>query len=266
MTTVQKYKDYLTARLPDEYPISSIPLSLKMTEAHRKVLVFNQSVFLDAADAQLNEMPWISSIAAIKHLKILEIYATDTSTFREFHEKEYFDNVQNKCLSIFNKTDKLLDASTKANCVRIVALQAHFYEIIKTIDVLNNAIRCGIETFEPPMNPPNMLFGFLIATLITALPMVISGQEAVVVGLFLFIVSFLVVCLIYKPKNEKYIIFNKLRESYYSITSNYSSSLSIDTSKLALNLIESIEIFKSLVDELNILTDTYISLYSPARF
>jgi hypothetical protein len=266
MTTGQKYKDYLTSRLPDEYPISSIPLSLKMTEAHRKELIFNQNVFLDVADSQLNEMPWISAIAAIKHLKMQEIYDTNTSTFREFHEKEYFDNVQNKCLNIFKKTDELLDSKTKENCVRIVALQTHFYEIIKTIDVLNDALQCGIETFEPPMNQPNMLFGFLIVILITALPMVIFGQEAVVFCLFLFIVTFLVLCLIYKPKNEKYIIFNTLRQSYYSITSNYSSSLEIDPSKLALNLKESIEIFKSLVDELNILTDTYINPYSPARF
>jgi hypothetical protein len=271
MSTVLKYNDYLIAKLPDEYPIPSIPLSFQMTLAHRKELIFNQNIFLEAASAQLINLPWISFMAAKKHLKILEIYDTNTSTFADFDEKEYFNNVQKNCLNIINESSLLLDTITKVNCDRIVSFQMEYYNIVKTIDILEKAINIGIKSFKLHPIPPqktNWFSGCLIVIVLTVLLMAVSGSGAGFVGFISFFGGWFILSLIYKPKIDKekiefdiYETYKELRESYYSHTKNFNKSLSLDPNIMASDLINGCETFKSLIHESNTLVDVYLKEY-----
>ena len=89
MQTTDKFNDYLFAPLPEQYPIASIPWSLKMTDAHRKEVLFQQSKFLDAAAQYSAEQPWVSFIAVTKHQRLLEAYEIDTGSLHEIADKEY---------------------------------------------------------------------------------------------------------------------------------------------------------------------------------
>ena len=123
MPVSDKFPDYLLAALPEEYPIGSIPLSLKMKESHRKELVFLQGKFLETAESYIQNHPQIAFIAAQKHFSLLVAFQTDTTTFREIADKEYFDRVQRDCNEIIQKVSDLLDEETKANCRNLVNIQ-----------------------------------------------------------------------------------------------------------------------------------------------
>ena len=143
MPTSDKFRDYLLAALPEEYPIASIPLSLKMEDAHRKELVYQQGKFLQAADQYIHTHPWIAFIAANKHNIILIAHETSTMTFREISDKEYFDNVEQHKNSIINSIEGMLDEATMLILCRLVYLQTFNGLIKSTIKTVKAALEMG---------------------------------------------------------------------------------------------------------------------------
>lgn len=284
MPTIDKFSAYLLAALPTEYPISSIPLSLKMEDAHRKELVFQQAKFLEEAEALTENKPWLSFIAAIKHLLLLEFYKTDTTTFREISDKEYFDRVQTKAQKILGAT-KELDQETKDNCSRLVAIQLFYTNIQKALDAVRKALSLGFYLFDPPINEPKrstyiqaLFIGVCLLIFITFWTCVyvnenipsMSGILDKFTGIALveLIIGVgaggWVIIPLWKKDDDKwntYETFRTLREDYYFNAKAFASAFDFDATEMAKNLKLCAERLEAIIQKRKILADHYIVPY-----
>lgn len=278
MPTVKKFRDYLVSNLPDEYPISTIPLSLAMTDAHRKELVFQQAKFLEEAGRYSEREPWISFVAAYKHLMLLEAFKTDTSTFREINDKEYFDKVQALCFNSLEQASSLLDEATMNNCKKLVHIQICHNSIIFVSHIVEDALGFGISAFEPPLNKPTFEGGYggcggCLAIIIGAIALggvlgIASIDTGLIVCLILLAFGGLAWSAMTEPERvefqkteERYRKFCSLRDSYYSNISSFQTILSFDAKAEAINLVRCKEQLNIYISELKMLLDTYIYPY-----
>jgi len=287
MQTSEEFKDYLLALLPEEYPISSIPLSLTMTEAHRKELIFQQSKFLEVAQSHIESHPWLSYLAALKHVRMLEANETHSTTFREFSDKEYFDRVQAHCASILNTSKSLLDETTQRNCDRIIHIQCLHADIAATADAVTSAIANGIDAFEPPRDAPIQNVGWvgcftvaLLAIGIAIIGFAIHAIQKAEKGHLEYIAYFIAYLLVLylgasglaallspqgqKEEEEKrlYDLFNRLREKYYNYSSSLRDSLLFNSEALARDLPKTKQVITGFSEELDVLIQTYILPYT----
>jgi len=275
MPTIDKFRDYLLADLPEEYPISSIPLSLTMTDAHRKELVFQQSKFLGAAEKRIQEEPWIAFIAAFKHLRLLESFETNTAIFRELADKEYFDRVQHHCSEILTAATLNLDDETKVNCERLVNIQLLSKDIFSADKAVKRALSNGIRAFEPPMPAPEQVLGFggcLVVIVCSIIVGVIASSASEDMGGIIAGVVLILGCGIWaqimkpiwnkeKAKNSRYKVFESLRNQYYTHAKALKLDLSFDVEAMALDLVTCDTYLSSFLSDLEILKDTYIKPY-----
>lgn len=246
-----------------------------MTDAHRKELVFQQSKFLEGAEGHVQEQPWIAFIAALKHIRLLESFQTDTSTFREISDKEYFDGVQHRCLQTLNKSSSLLDGDTKQHCEKLVHIQVFHDDIIAAIDAVTKALALGIRAFEPPMEAPVESFGcggcllvIVGAILAGAVAASASEEAAGIGGVVALFVGAAIWSSIMSPKWEKekkekkvYTQITSSRSLYYAHVAKFKDLLSFDASAMALDLAMCHAHLASYLSDLKILEDTYIDPY-----
>lgn len=108
--TKDNFVSYLYAVIPEGYPLKSIPLSFHMKDAERKELVFQQNSFLDVASNYIEERPWISYLASLKHIALMEIQDISTASLREFVDKEYFVSVETKAKGILTTSKSHMDS------------------------------------------------------------------------------------------------------------------------------------------------------------
>lgn len=154
MIDADKFKIYIYSSLPDEYPIDDVNLSLNMTSDHRKELMFQQNKFLQRALSILERLPWISFIAAFKHKVLLNFFNTDSATFSEIVDKEYFDNLQTLCNKLIQDSSLLIQEELRGNCERLVFLQVVNSHIVKSIEAVQGALDLGYTYFEPCATEP----------------------------------------------------------------------------------------------------------------
>lgn len=275
MPTIDKFPDYLLSSLPEGYPISTIPLSMTMTEAHRKELVFQQGKFLDAADRLTQEQPWIAFIAALKHLRLLESFETNTTNFRDLADKEYFDRIQLTCSQILNAASSNLDDDTKSNCEKLVHIQVLHRDISSAADTVRSALANGIRSFEPPMPAPeqNMGCGGCLAVIagglvVGVLASSFSEGYGPFIGAFAVIIGGAIWAQVMKPQFDKekadkarFSTFTSLRNTYYSHANKLGARLSFDAIGMASDLTSCLARLNDFLSDLDILKDTYIKPY-----
>jgi|GEM_PF-3024341 len=278
MKTADKFREYLFALIPKEYPISGIPLSLKMTDAHRKELIFQQAKFLKTACEYTQCQPWVAYVAALKHLKLLEIYGIETSTFHEISDKEYFDAVQKECQDILTASGSLLDEDTTSNCERLVKIQLLWPSLVEALHVVQEARTLDINSFDPLMTKPeekSFINEGLItggpAALISVIALVVTGAKGAflpVTFLALAIAAavYFVLTKLERDKIEelkrKYAAFKRLHLSYKKITSVFKKPLGFDAHEMAKNFEVCMEELQKLMNEREILASTYLEPYT----
>jgi len=275
MPTIDKFRDYLLADLPEEYPISSIPMSLTMTDAHRKELIFQQSKFLGAAEKRIEEQPWVAFLGAAKHLRLLDYFETNTTNFRELADKEYFDKVQHKCSEILAAASSSLDEETKSNCEKLVHIQVLHRDIASAAEAVKNALSNRIRSFEPPMSAPEQTPGcggclvvIVGGILVGAVASAASEDMGPFIGAFALIVGGGIWAQIMKPKWDKekadkarYKVFESFRSAYYLHANKLKTDLSFPVESLASDLSTCATHLDNFLSDLEILKDTYIKPY-----
>ena len=176
MASSDKFREYLLARLPDEFPTSTMSLTpsvllslagaiigadtsvlMHMERNRLNELVFQQNGFLDAAASRLSERPALALITAIKHQCLLKALNLESGRFTDFNDKEYFARVERKCETVREQACGLLNKDSISSCWRLVHLQQHYPMISETIDLANTAISKGIRSLEPQLVAPEKL-------------------------------------------------------------------------------------------------------------
>ncbi len=284
MTTTDRFDAYLLASLPSEYPISSIPLSLKMHDAHRKELVFQQNKFLAAARERITEQPWITYIAAEKHLALLQAFETDTVSFREIADKEYFDETQTMCRTLIKESVALLDDTTQQNCIRLICIQVHYETLTEAQTILRQALNEGITSFslfaeapEEATKPTGCMgcLGVIAVGLVLLFAGASKGEAGAWAGMFMAFIIAVIYLLVDAPKRKKekeekeyhelkkarIDRYNSLRGAFLRLTHGIYASLELEESDLIKNLSHCVQIFSAVLKERRVLEDTYIRPY-----
>lgn len=286
MASSNKFRDYLVARLPEEYPISTIPLSLSMERNHCNELIFQQSVFLDDAQRCLETKPARAYIAALKHQCLVAELKLDTVRFIELAEKQFFSQVQNKCDEIFRCAADRLNDDVKSYCRRLLKLQRYEPMLTETISIANEALSYGIRSFEPPMSAPDkpadpqsgalafgaaivsgvavFIFDYWVLNSVHPIPPLIAAF----VGLVISIVPLWPMvrrekAAIARFGNEmaRFAEFERLRDAFDSQVAMFESQLGLDRKQLAADLSNCAKQLTQLISQRRILEDKLIGQF-----
>ena len=272
MSTLSMFKKYLLATLPEEYPIASIPLSMKMRSAHKKELIFQQTKFLDMAEGLIGTSPWVTYVASKKYLLLIERLKIDSGTYSEIAEKEYFHQSISRCENVLSNSRAMLADDIKQYCDRLVALQMCGFRTKNELKpVLVSLLNHGIKFIEPPMaKPKHGPWGCItvIPGIICAIPVFAISQSPYLV-LTAFIVPSVVTCCIiwgrYKidrDKNDLYEVFQELSGKYNKIPDAYFNQLGLKRVDLARDVKYALDIANYIMKERAELENNYIHPYS----
>lgn len=259
MKTVDKFRDYLLAAIPSEYPISSIPLSIKMTLDHRKELVFQQDKFLDEALNHSNQHPWIYYLSATKHTLLLQSYKTDTTTFPNIEDKEFFDSVQSKADQLI-KLSSNLEQEVKDQCNWLISVQIYSSEVEKAIDAVKKGLALGLRSF--PCKPDHRDgLGYLIIMSLFII-IYLCGDLGIVkwLGEYRYVFPFAALVawsIITKASTEK----DHYRALYYYATNIFSEALKYDAELQGKDLNRCLDALNGIKEKRDSLTRHYILPY-----
>jgi hypothetical protein len=269
-----RFKAYLRAALPDEYPVDGVPLSLKMGDAQRKEILFQQGKLLEMAEAQLSAAPWLTYLAALKHDQLFEAFGIGSTVFHELQDKEYFSTVEAVSRRLLSNSDPGLDEETKQHLRRLVAIQVYFSDISACQTVVENALAQGITAFEPPMEEIGQMAGcrgclsIIGASILTTLVLGWIDRDARGFGLLILVVGGFIwgrkmspIWEKEKEYKERMKAFNKLRDQYYLHANRFETDLGWDSREGAKDLAQAAEFLKSLQSERIQLQDHYIEPY-----
>lgn len=274
MLPPDRFNAYVFAALPDEYPVSGVPLSLKMGDAHRKEVVFQQGKLLEVAETYLETAPWISFLASLKHTQLLSAFEIHSAVLHELLDKEYFTAVDSTAQQLVCKSVALLDADTKNNIERLVAIQVFFGDISGCSEIVSEALSKGIKAFEPPMKPGDNTTGCggclltIVAAVSCGIAAAIVNPEWSGIGVFALLIGGFIWASIMNPKWEKekaynaeLKAFNKLREQYYENASRFEVPLKWNAKEAASDLPTALQSLSSFISERKILQDHYVKPY-----
>ena len=258
-----RLKAYLLAALPEEYPIDGVPLSLKMGDAQRKEILFQQGKLLEMAEAQLPVAPWLSYLAALKHDQLLEAFGISSTVFHELQDKEYFSTVEAASNRLLSGSDSSLDQEAKQNLSRLVAIQVYFSDISACQTAVRSALAQGITSLEPPMADTGCrgCLSIIGASILTTLVLRLIDDDAGRFGLVILFVGGIVWGIKMNPQWEKQKVFNKLRNKYYLHANRFEADLGWDSRKGATDLVQTAEFLESLLSERIHLQDHYVEPY-----
>lgn len=279
----ERFVSYLLAAIPGEYPISGLPLSLQIMDARRKEIVFQQAKFLELAESLYNSAPWLSFLAARKHIMMLEAFDIDSAMLKEFSDKEYLSQVEFKATQLESQAGEKLDDSTRHYLMRLVDIQVHFEDICKCREVVNTALREGISAFDPTMEPLDESYGgigclFIIgASIIGGIlaPLFLRPPADVSSGAFMFL-SGLVILLsgwaiwwgVLSPRfkkeeefKERFKRFQELEREFRLHGAAFDRSLSWNLLEAARDLSTAGQLLASIIDDRPVLESHYINPY-----
>jgi hypothetical protein len=243
------FSAYLKASLPEQYPITTVPLSLHMRDAELKELIYQQSQFLELAKTFLNDAPCISYVAALKHLLMLLLNKIDTASFREIHDKEYFDRINGNYKDLAEAAKKQLDPETETNCQRLVALQCVATKLNNAIDIAKQATSEGFLNFESePPKPEAGSFSlgcvtFILVAIVLCVFTAIGDAVGGIIGLGMALMILIGGILAIKkvaPQQKKFDRFVGLRDSFNKNTEELLPLLDLDRSAISADLIKTL--------------------------
>jgi hypothetical protein len=88
-----------------------------------KNLVFQQKQLLQVAEQYLQEKPWITYFAAVKHIIFLKSKGIEAATFGDFKDKEYVLEVEKYAERLATSAEAKIDDETQTCLQELIVLQ-----------------------------------------------------------------------------------------------------------------------------------------------
>ena len=88
-----------------------------------KNLIFSQKQILQIAEQYLQDKPWITYFAALKHIVFLRSKGIDTAIFDDFKDKEYVLEVEKYAERMAASAEAMIDDQTQACLQELITLQ-----------------------------------------------------------------------------------------------------------------------------------------------
>ena len=108
----------------------------KKNTDEKKQLVFQQKQMLLTAGEFLNEKPWITYFAAVKHIFFLKSLGITSSNFDSFTDKEYAQEVDRYAEKLAHEAEVRIDSDTQRFLQELILLQQTEPLIPQTIRAL----------------------------------------------------------------------------------------------------------------------------------
>jgi len=264
MPSNEQFVSYLLAALPEEYPIAGIPLSFKMEDAHRKEVVFQQGKLLEIAGQFLENAPWVSLLASMKHRCVLEAFEIHSASFHEIADKEYFANVELAADDLVASSASRCDSDTRQEIERLLNIQACFPEICLCLQTVNEALQHGIRSFEPPKELTESRLGpggwsvVIVGSLLVGIVASLfaenwsPGGAITIVAITALLIH---MALMYpleernKKVNKEITFFNELRDTFYASATKIKDRLQWHPLAAAENLVFAAEHLRQMISD-----------------
>jgi hypothetical protein len=154
----QDFLHYLLCDLPFGYPLKTPVtklLSRDLSMSSRRELLHQQAGFLDYSRRYLDESPWITYLAAIKHEAVFVTIPTYAEDLVDVVDKFFFADLQQKCKELREASRAEIDDPTALTCERLILLQSEAPLIEDARKSVSGALSAGFKGVEPlPLPPP----------------------------------------------------------------------------------------------------------------
>lgn len=121
----------------------------------KKELIFKQKQMLQVAEEYLQNKPWITYFASVKHLFFLKANGIDPSTFSDFRDKEYALEVQAFAERVALSAEEKLDEDTITFLQELIILQQIEPLIPESIRALTTLAATPLDERKRVISPEN---------------------------------------------------------------------------------------------------------------
>lgn len=140
--------------------VNKLSFPLKRINDPKKELIFRQKQMLQVAEEYLQEKPWITYFAAVKHLFFLRANGIGSSSFDDFKDKEYALEVESYAEKLASSSEKQIDEETQMFLQELIVLQKIQPLISQSIAALRSVSKMPLadrKEFFAPKKPKTVM-------------------------------------------------------------------------------------------------------------